>query len=258
MSTAADSSTIFKKPGFGLDQIYNLDCLEFMAAVHDNCIDLIFADPPYNLSRSNYRMRFVKSGGTDLSTNKGDWDSMSDHDYEQFTTTWVSQCHRILKVNGSIWTAGTYHSIYVVGHIMQQAGFEILNEILWHKSDATPNISCRRFVADHENFIWARKGKRHTFNYEAMKNMNGGKQMRSLWSKGKTTGGPKMHPTQKPEWLLQRIITATSNPEAIVFDPFTGSGTTALVARQLGRRYIGTEVNKEYFEMAVERLREAG
>lgn len=138
---------------------------------------------------------------------------------------------------------------------MQEIGFTILNEILWHKSDATPNISCSRFVADHENFIWARKGKKHTFNYKLMKEENNGKQMRSIWTRGKTAGGKKIHPTQKPEWLLNRVVSATSNPGDVVLDPFIGSGTTAVVAKQLGRKYIGFEINKDYFDKAIARVR---
>lgn len=246
---------IFLNSGFEINQIYNMDCVEFMKNVKDNSVDLIFADPPYNISKSNFNIKFVKSGGKDLSTNKGKWDSFSDEEYELFTKDWLGESYRILGEDRSIWVAGTYHNIYLVGYLMKKTGFEILNEVLWHKSDATPNISCTRFVADHENFIWARKGKKHTFNYEVIKIINGGKQMRSIWIKGKTTGGRKVHPTQKPEWLLERIIIATSNPGEIVFDPFVGSGTTAVVARKLNRYFIGTEIDEDYFKNSLERLK---
>ncbi len=246
---------IFLENGFTLDKIYNMDCLDLMKKIKDNSIDLIFADPPYNLSKSNFKIKFIKSGGADLSTNKGKWDILNSDDYEIFTKKWLQESFRILKENGSIWVAGTYHNIYTTGYIMQKIGFEILNEALWHKSDATPNLSCTRFVADHENFIWARKGKKHTFNYEKMKNINGGKQMRSIWTKGKTTGGKKIHPTQKPEWLLERIIIATSNPKEIIFDPFMGSATTALVAQKLNRHFLGSEIDKDYYEKSLERLK---
>ncbi len=226
-----------------------------MEKIKNNSVDLIFADPPYNLSKSNFKMKFVKSGGSDLNTNKGIWDKFSNEDYEIFTKNWLKEAFRILKENGSIWVAGTYHNIYTTGHIMQKIGFEILNEVLWHKSDATPNMSCTRFVADHENFIWARKGKKHTFNYEKMKNINGGKQMRSIWTKGKTTGGKRIHPTQKPEWLLERIIAANSNQKNIIFDPFMGSGTTAVVAQKLNRHFLGSEIDKDYYKKSLERFK---
>ena len=246
-----------KKSNFDLNRIYNVDCLEFMKNTKDNSIDLIFADPPYNLSKSNFKMKFTRSGGSDLNTNKGAWDNFSKDDFEKFTKNWLTEAFRILKETGSIWVAGTYHNIHLTGYLMEKIGFEILNEILWHKTDATPNLSCTRFVADHENFLWARKSKRNTFNYEDMKRMNGGKQMRSIWPKGKTAGGKKVHPTQKPEWLLERVILSTSKKGDIVFDPFLGSGTTAIVAKKLKRSYIGTELDKDYFKLADMRIKNA-
>ena len=248
--------SIFLSKEYKLNSIYNLDCIEFTKQIKNDSIDLIFADPPYNLSGSNFKMKFTKSGGADLSTNKGKWDRFTDAEFEEFTKQWLTECHRVLKKNGSIWVAGTYHNIYLVGYLMKKIGFDILNEVLWHKSDATPNLSCTRFVADHENFIWARKGKGNVFNYKEMKEMNGGKQMRSIWTKGKTTGGKKIHPTQKPEWLLERVILSTSTENGIVFDPFLGSGTTAVIAKKLGRSYLGTELDKEYYQKSIKRIKE--
>lgn len=255
IGTVSKKHDIFTDGDYEIDNIYNVDCMAFTNSVRANVIDLIFADPPYNLSNSKYDIKFVKSGGADMSTNKGEWDQFKTlEDYEDFTKKWLTECYRILKEDGSIWVAGTYHNIYLVGYIMQKIGFTLLNEILWHKTDATPNISCTRFVADHENFIWARKGRKHKFNYEILKQMNGGKQMRSIWPKGKTTGGKKIHLTQKPEWLLNRIIISSSNKDDIVFDPFIGSGTTAAVAKQLMRHYLGTEINREFYNVAKERI----
>lgn len=246
---------IFKKKNYDIDKIYNEECLEFMKNIKDESIDLIFADPPYNLSKSNFKISFVKSKGKDLDTNKGEWDQFSDEEFVNFTFSWLKECKRILKNCGSFWVAGTYHNIYLVGYLMQhKLDLEILNEILWHKLDATPNMSCTRFVADHENFIWARKGESNTFNYELMKKMNGGTQMRSIWPRGKTAGGKKVHPTQKPEWLLKRIVLATSNEGDVVMDPFMGSGTTALVCKKFNRHFVGCDIKKEYVELAQERL----
>ncbi|MBL7198490.1 MAG: transcriptional repressor LexA [Candidatus Omnitrophica bacterium] len=244
----------FTKKSFELNKIYNMECLEFMKDIENETIDLIFADPPYNLSKSNFKMKFVKSGGSDLNTDKGAWDKFAQEDYEIFTKKWLAESFRILKKTGSIWVAGTYHNIYLTGYLMKKLGFEILNEVLWHKTDATPNLSCTRFVADHENFIWARKDKGNTFNYKQMKSINNDRQMRSIWSKGKTTGGKRIHPTQKPEWLLERILLATSKPEDIVFDPFMGSGTTAVIAKKLRRSFLGTELDPNYYKASLERL----
>lgn len=251
-----DSESIFLSKEYKLNSIYNVDCLELAKKIKDDSIDLVFADPPYNLSGSNFKMKFTKSGGADLNTNKGKWDRYTDAEFEEFTKKWLSECFRILKKNGSIWVAGTYHNIYLVGYLMKKLGFDILNEVLWHKSDATPNLSCTRFVADHENFIWARKGKGNIFNYKNMKEMNGGKQMRAIWTRGKTAGGKKIHPTQKPEWLLERVILSTSNANGIIFDPFIGSGTTAVMAKKLGRSYLGAELDREYYDKSIKRINE--
>jgi len=255
LSLEENPKRTFIKKNLDLNRIYNVDCLEFMRDIKDNSIDLIFADPPYNLSKSNFKMKFTKSGGSDLNTNKGAWDNFSKDDFEDFTEKWLTEAFRILKETGSFWVAGTYHNIHLTGYLMEKIGFEILNEVLWHKTDATPNLSCTRFVADHENFLWARKSKKNIFNYEDMKKINGGKQMRSIWPKGKTTGGKRSHPTQKPEWLLERVILSTSKKGGIVFDPFLGSGTTAVVAKKLKRNYIGTELDKNYFELAQSRIK---
>lgn len=236
------------------NKIYNEDCIEVMKNIDTESINLIFADPPYNLSKSNFKMKFAKTGGKDLNTNKGGWDKFTKEEYEDFTRKWLTEAFRILKKDGAIWVAGTYHNIYLTGYLMDKIGFEIINEILWHKTDATPNLSCTRFVADHENFLWARKNKKNLFNYKEMKEINGGKQMRSIWPKGKTAGGKRVHPTQKPEWLLERVILATSNEKDLIFDPFIGSGTTAIVAKKLKRQYMGTELDKEYYKLAKSRI----
>ena len=257
MDNIENKNKIFLTGNIELNQLYNENCIAFMKKIPDTSIDLIFADPPYNLSKSNFKIEFSKmaSKGADMNTNKGQWDSFtSQEEYENFSEEWIKECFRILKNNGSIWIAGTYHNIYLMGNILNKSGFTLLNEILWHKTDATPNLSCSRFVADHENFIWARKGKKHTFNYEKMKNLNGGKQMRSIWPKGKTSGGKKVHPTQKPEWLLERILFSTSNEGEVVFDPFMGSGTTAVVAKKLNRIFLGCELDPDYLKVATERL----
>jgi site-specific DNA-methyltransferase (adenine-specific) len=243
-----------KKELIKIDSIYNMDCLELFSKIDDDSIDMIFADPPYNLSKSNFNMKFSKSGGNDLNTNKGVWDDINETDFEEFTKEWLAESYRVLKPGGAIWVSGTYHNIYLVGYVLQKLGFEILNEVLWHKSDATPNLSCTRFVADHENFIWARKGKGNTFNYEVMKEMNGGKQMRSIWTRGKTAGGKKIHPTQKPEWLLERVVLATTNENDLVLDPFMGSGTTAVVCKKNNRHYVGSEKDLDYFNASIDRL----
>ena len=213
-------------------------------------------------------MKFARSGGKDLNTNKGEWDQFStNEDFYGFTKSWLKECHRILKHNGAIWVAGTYHNIYLTGYLLHKLGYEILNEILWHKSDATPNLSCTRFVADHENFIWARKGKRNTFNYDKMRDGNWpedilkkpNKQMMSVWSINAPQSWEKIfgkHPTQKPFNLLERIVLASTRENDIILDPFSGSSTTGLASIINKRKFVGIDSEKKYLDLSVKRFKE--
>ncbi len=244
------------------------DCLEVLAQFPSSSVDLIFADPPYNLSNGG----FTCYAGKRVSVNKGSWDVSRGfaEDY-QFHQDWIEACRRVLKPNGTIWISGTYHSIYACGAVLQQHGWHIINDIAWFKPNAAPNLSCRMFTASHETLIWARKSKaaKHTFHYEAMKHgsfpgdhlKKRDKQMRSVWSIGtpkrheKTLG---KHPTQKPLELLDRIIAASSNYGDIVLDPFCGSGTTGVSALTQGRRFVGIDTSEEYLtELAIPRMQSA-
>jgi len=200
-------------------------------------------------------------------TNKGKWDRSQGIEKDfQFHKDWISACRRVLKPDGTIWVSGTYHSIYACGFALQILGFHILNDICWFKPNAPPNLSCRYFTASHETLIWARKSKKakHTFNYELMKNGEfedklkvPGKQMRSVWAITPPRKEEKRygkHPTQKPEALLERIILASTNEGDLVLDPFMGSGTTGVVCLKYGRRFIGIEKEKEYYDIAKRRL----
>jgi len=235
------------------------DALVILDKIPDLTIDLIFADPPYNLSNDG----FTCKGGRMVSVNKGEWDKSSgpEADYE-FHRNWINACHRKLKPGGAIWISGTYHSIYQCGFALQMGGWHILNEVSWFKPNASPNLSCRMFTASHETLIWARTAKkhRHTFNYEAMKHgawhegdaiKKADKQMRSVWSIPLTRKSEKRHgkhPTQKPEALLERIILASTNPGDRVLDPFCGSGTTGVAALRHGREFIGIDMDNNFLE----------
>ncbi|MCO5278862.1 MAG: site-specific DNA-methyltransferase [Saprospiraceae bacterium] len=240
--------------------LYNGDSLEIMSRLPDNCIDMIFADPPYMLSNDGFSCQ----NGKMVSVNKGKWDkSKGFEDDLLFHEAWLKQCHRILKPEGTLWVSGTYHSIYQCGFLIQKLGYHILNDIAWFKPNAAPNLSCRFFTASHETLIWARKDKKakHIFNYEAMKNGNfpedpmkkNETQMRSVWSIPTPSPSEKefgKHPTQKPLALLKRIIAASTNEGAIILDPFNGGGTTGIASKILGRRqYIGIDMNIEYLEL---------
>lgn len=235
--------------GLNFNTIANEDCITYMRSIPDNSIDFIFADPPYNLSKSK-----LKSEKFKFSTDKGEWDKFTDEDFLKFNEEWIHECVRILKPNGSIFISGTYHNIYACGFILSRFGMTILNEIIWHKSNATPNLTCSRLVADHENIIWARKGDKHTFNYKDSLKFNHGKQLRCLWTSSKKASAEYKHPTQKPEWLLHRLLTIASKEGDIILDPFLGSGTTAVVAKRMKRKYLGCEKDKKHFKTAEARL----
>ena len=238
-------------------RFYDGDCLKVLSGFPDECIDLIFADPPYNLSNGGITCK----AGKMVSVNKGNWDKSKgfEQDYE-FTRQWIAACRRVLKPNGSIWISGTPHNIFMVGFALQTLDYKILNEVCWYKPNAPPNLACRYFAHAHESIIWARKSvrSRHKFNYWLMKEMNEGRQMRSLWSIPLTPSSEKLfgkHPTQKPIELLYRIIASTSDEGDLVLDPFLGSGTTAVVAKMLNRRVVGIDVDRDFLKLAVSRYK---
>jgi len=264
---AAKDEKITKiKPVFKTDDfaLYNNDYLEVLSRFPDNYIDMIFADPPYMLSNDG----FTCYAGKMVSVNKGEWDKSSGFDNDlNFHETWIRECKRVLKPEGTIWISGTYHSIYQCGFLLQKLGLHILNDITWYKPNAAPNLSRTVFAASHENIIWARKDKtnRHIFNYDLMKNgllkedifKNETKQMRSVWAINTPKPDEKSfgkHPTQKPIDLLKRIIVSSTNENSIILDPFNGGGTTGIASKIIGnRKYIGIEINPEYVELTIKR-----
>lgn len=248
--------------------LYVGDSIEVLNALPEASVDMVFADPPYNLSNDGFSVH----AGRRVSVNKGAWDrSQGVLEDFAFHLRWIEACQRILKPTGTIWISGTYHSIYACGHAVQTLGFRILNDIAWYKPNAAPNLGCRMFTASHETLIWASKSKKakHTFNYAEMRegNFSGdfikkpGKQMRSVWSIITPKAHEKRygkHPTQKPESLLARIIAASTQPGDLVLDPFCGSGTTGVAALRHGRRFIGIDLDRDYLTtMAIPRLTDA-
>ncbi len=244
--------------------LYHGDSIDLLAKLPENSIDMVFADPPYNLSNGGFSVH----AGKMVSVNKGDWDKSRgfEDDYD-FHYRWLEAVHRVLKPEGTIWVSGTYHSIYQCGHAIQSLGYHLLNDVSWFKPNASPNLSCRFFTASHETILWARKEKKakHTFNYDSMKNgewdgdllKKPGKQMRSVWSIGTPKPNEKRfgkHPTQKPMELLKRIVLASTKKNDIILDPFTGSSTTGLVAVQNGRKFVGIDLEKNYLDLSRKRF----
>ena len=264
-------------PGF---ELYAGSCTRILPTLRSQSVDLIFADPPYFLSNGG----FTCKSGRRASVSKGDWDkSQGVDDDHSFTVDWLRACQRMLKPSGTIWVSGTQHVIFSVGFALQRLGFRLLNTVTWYKPNASPNLSCRYFTHSTEILIWASpqtKGKLlHRFNYREMKRENGGKQMRDVWnlpqngeeevlpdglgrvwsqvSPRKSEKSFGKHPTQKPVALLERVISASTAEDALVLDPFSGSGTTGVAALRLRRRYIGIETEPEYLELSQQRLRTA-
>ena len=244
-----------------LDQVIQGDCVEVLRSFPDKSVDLVFADPPYNLQ---LRGELWRPNNTLVDAVDDEWDRFTSFaEYDDFTRSWLSACRRVLKDSGTIWVIGTYHNIYRVGAILQELGFWILNDIVWVKSNPMPNFRGVRFTNAHENLLWAQKqrGARYTFNHHVMKALNDELQMRSDWylplCMGKErlrVGGEKAHATQKPEALLYRVLMSSTNPGDIVLDPFFGAGTTGAVARRLQRRWIGIEREASYVELARQRI----
>jgi site-specific DNA-methyltransferase (adenine-specific) len=244
-----------------LNQILKGDCKEILDSLPENSIDLIFADPPYNLQLQNelYRPNMTKVDAVNDHWDKFD----SFQDYDKFTREWLSSCKRVLKDTGTIWVIGSYHNIYRVGAIMQDLGYWTLNDIIWIKTNPMPNFRGVRFTNAHETLLWAqkKKGAKYTFNHHAMKGLNDDLQMRSDWlipicsgNERVRVNGEKAHSTQKPEALLYRVILSSSNPGDIVLDPFFGSGTTGAVAKKLHRQWIGIERDDTYIKVAKQRI----
>jgi len=249
--------------GLPVDAILNGDCLEELRKLPDRSVDLVFADPPYNLQLGGDLLR---PDNSKVDAVDDAWDQFESFEaYDTFTKAWMAECKRVLKDDGALWVIGSYHNIFRVGAVLQDLGFWILNDIVWRKSNPMPNFKGTRFTNAHETLIWAAKsrgGRRYTFNYDAMKMANDELQMRSDWTLPLCTGeerlkddkGDKAHPTQKPEALLHRVIMSSTKPGDIILDPFFGTGTTGAVARRLGRKFIGIERETDYAKIAEQRI----
>ena len=239
------------------------DSLKELKKLSDQSVDMVFSDPPYNLqlSKTLYRPDTTKVSGVN-----DEWDKFNNfQDYDVFTKTWLYEVKRILKPNGCLWVIGSYHNIYRIGYILQNLNFWILNDIIWRKTNPMPNFKGTRFTNAHETLIWAANSKcsKYTFNYQTMKLLNGNKQMRSDdWlinicsgpERLRDTKNQKLHNTQKPEELLLRVVLSSTKPGDLVLDPFFGTGTTGVVCKKLGRKFIGIEKNATYIKEAKKRI----
>jgi modification methylase len=249
-------------PQLPANRILHGDCVAELAQLPSASIDLVFADPPYNLQLDGDLLR---PNNSIVDGVHQDWDKFADFaTYDRFSQAWLAECRRVLKPDGAIWVIGSYHNIFRLGVTLQDQGYWILNDVIWRKTNPMPNFRGRRFTNAHETLIWAgrQQSSKYTFNYESLKALNDDLQMRSDWlfpicagpERLKDDGGRKAHPTQKPEALLHRLLLASTNPGDVVLDPFFGTGTTGAVAKRLGRRWIGIERDLDYAAAAAERI----
>ncbi|MCB1519535.1 MAG: site-specific DNA-methyltransferase [Hyphomicrobiaceae bacterium] len=249
-------------PARAVDRILVGDCLAELRRLPDASVDLVFADPPYNLQLDG---ELLRPNNTRVDGVDDEWDKFQSFaDYDAFSRAWLSECRRVLKPDGAMWVIGSYHNVFRLGVALQDLGYWILNDIIWRKVNPMPNFRGRRFTNAHETLIWAAREQksRYTFNYESLKALNDDLQMRSDWlfpicsgpERIKNSAGQKAHPTQKPEALLARVLLASTQPGDVILDPFFGSGTTGAVAKRLGRRFIGIERDKGYAAVARERI----
>jgi len=258
IGAADDAGKLYYVTDSGQQMLMQGDCLEVMGRLPAESVDLIFADPPYFLSNGGITCQ----SGKMVKVDKGKWDmSQGAEANHEFNRTWLAACQRVLKPNGTIFVSGTRHVIFSVGFAMQQLGYKMLNDIAWFKVTPPPNLSCRYFTHATETILWSARdlNSKHFFDYPLMKEENGGKQMKSLWSIKPPYKSEKRfgkHPTQKPVTLLSRIIRAASQPGDLVLDPFNGSGTTGVVATALDRAYVGVELDEKYLELSANRLRD--
>lgn len=259
-SAYSPNQCVFADQDFGI-WLYRANCLEFLDAIIDKYpegkFDMIFADPPYFLSNGGITCH----AGKMVKVDKGKWDkSRGPEMNHEFNVAWLSRCQGALRPNGTLWVSGTQHVIHSVGYAMQQLGMKILNDITWEKPNPPPNLSCRYFTHATETVIWAAKNEKskHCFNYDKMRELNHGKQMKSVWSIRPPAAAEKKfgkHPTQKPIALLERAILASTSAGDLILDPFAGSSTTGVAAVNLQRRFVGTELDADFIDLSVERLR---
>lgn len=233
------------------------DMSEVLDTLEEGVVDMIFADPPYFLSSGG----ITCSGGKMVSVDKGSWDkSLSYFEKHEYNKKWLLKCKKVMTTNATIWISGTLHNIYSIGMALEETGFKILNNITWQKTNPPPNLGCRNFTHSTETIIWAKKDtklSKHYFDYSLMKSYNNDKQMKDVWTGPLTPKTEKKfgkHPTQKPLYLLERIIEASTRQGDLVLDPFLGSGTTGVAAKKLQRKFIGIETEKEFIDIAKNRM----
>lgn len=241
------------------NKIFHSDAVSLMQEWPDDIFDACITDPPYNIAKQNKGLSWAFSSHVTMSST---WDRFEKDDYETFTENWLKEICRVTKKNGNIFIFGSFHNIFLIGYLAQKLNLRIINNIIWAKPNAQPNITCRMFTESTEQILWIcnnpeKKATNWTFNYQKMKELNQGKQMRNFWIIPTTPMSEKVngkHPSQKPIALMERIVLAASKENDLILDCFCGSGSTLVACKKNNRNFIGIENNQEYIDLALKRL----
>lgn len=249
------------------------DALDAMRELPDASFDLAIADPPYGAaSRQSFNLprgHALPGFGGAWQLANHEWDMLSGLDGFRFTVAWLSEVKRLVRPTGSAWIHSTYHNAGFVNVACQLLGLEIINEVVWFKRNAFPNLARRRLTASHETLLWVHTGGRqrqYRFNYEAVSRAAfpedafkaEGKQLRTVWdipnNKQRNELAHGRHPTQKPLRLTRRLFTIAGCPGGSVLVPFAGSGTELVAALEYGMGGVGYEVDEASFALAEARI----
>jgi DNA modification methylase len=225
-----------------LDSVSCCDALTYLRSLPDGYCDAVITDPPYGLAGRVFDVPHKHYSAINEA-----WDTFA-------PVSWMAECKRVLKPSGSVICFGVRQSIYAFAGEGLRLGWKLINDITWVKPDAPPCFTGRLLTESTERILWfCPDGEKWVYNLAAAKSMNTGINLRDVWY-FKIERDDRVHPAQKPIELLERIVELFTPPDAVICDPFAGSGTTLDAARRLGRHYIGCDLNSDYVALARKRL----
>ena len=243
-----------------MNKIYNQDCIDGMKTIPDGKMDLIVTDPPFAINFKAKKANYNRTASRVLSG----YNEITKENYYEFTLNWMSQCFRILKESGGMYVFSGWNNLGDILNAIEEIGFITVNHIIWKYQFGV--VTNRKFVTSHYHCLYICKNdkKRKFFPYERFGKEEKNNQGRSLHYKDKEdvweikreywTGDEKT-PTKLPAEIIKKILQYSSEEGDLVFDPFLGSGQTAVVSKLLKRNYMGFEIVKEYFDFISKRLK---
>lgn len=223
-----------------LDKIYNTDCLEALRQLPDKCVDLVVTDPPYRTISGGTNSKW-SSGWSNSVLSKNDGKIFANNDIKH--KDWIREVFRVLKDDSHAYFMTNLINLFNIKDIAEKEGFVLHNLLVWEKNTANAN---RWYMKNCEYTLFFRKGNAKTINNPSSKTVHS----------FVNPVGNKLHPTEKPIELMQFYISNSSKQGDIILDPFMGSGTTAVAAKQLNRHFIGYEIDKTYYNTALRRIAE--